>query len=97
MSGERVDDFDGFQQYKITARAFQKNQEFTLYDFASDAGWVVSIDGYSFGGTAADSTDWQKYLSNDGSKYTVLQDFNASEVYIKIKMGQDQVYFSLGL
>ena len=97
MSGERTEDFDGFQQYKITARAFQKNQEFTLYDFASDAGWVVAIDGYSFGGTSASSTEWQKYLSNDGSKYTVLQDFNASEVFIKIKMGQDQVYFALGL
>ena len=97
MVGEYTQDFDGFKQYKLTARAFTKNQEFKLYDFEHDASWVVAIDGYSFGGTSATATEWQKYLSNDGEKYTVLQDFNASEVYIKIKEGSDQVYFSLGL
>ena len=97
MVGEYTQDFDGFKQYKLTARAFQKNQEFKLYDFKNNASWVVPIDGYSFGGTSATATEWQKYLSNDGEKYTVLQDFNASEVYIKIKEGSDQVYFSLGL
>lgn len=97
MVGEYTQDFDGFKQYKLTARAFQKNQEFKLHDFKNNASWVVAIDGYSFGGTSATATEWQKYLSNDGEKYTVLQDFNASEVYIKIKEGSDQVYFSLGL
>lgn len=96
MQAVHTDDYDGFKQYKLTNRAFKKNQEFTLYDFSTGGTWVVNVDPYSFGGTAERQTEWQSYLSNDGSKYTVLQDFNASEIYIKIKNEQDQVYFALG-
>lgn len=97
MSATKVDDFDGFEQYKLTARAFKKNQEFQLYNFADQtSGWVVNIDQYSFGGSDTRPTEWQKYLSNDGTKYTVLQDFNSPEIYIKIKYEQYQLYFALG-
>ena len=96
MVAEHTDAFDGFEQYKLTARAFTKNQEFALYDFGAQATWTVDVDVYSFGGSSENPTKWQEYLSNDGQKYTVLQDFNASDVYIKIKLGQDQLYFALG-
>ena len=96
MAAVYTDAFDGFTQYKLTNRAFKKNQEFQLYDFANKAGWTVTVDIYSFGGSESRPTEWEKYLSNDGSKYTVLQDFNASEIYIKLKFESDQLYFALG-
>ena len=96
MAGEYAQEYQGFQQYRLSNRAFKRNQEFTLYDFGSGGAWVVNVDPYSFGGDSGSSTEWQKYLSNDGTKYTVLQDFNVSEVFIKIKNNEDQIYFALG-
>ena len=98
MAGQEVDPFDGFQQYKFSKRAFKKGQEFALYDFSSKGTWTVPIDKYSFGGSETQPTEWQKYLARSGDEkyYTVLQDFNASEIYIKIKYEQDQVYIALG-
>ena len=96
MVAEHVAADNGFEQYRIAKRAFKKNQEFTLYDFSTKGVWTVPLDIYSFGGNTERQTEWQNYLSNDGSKYTVLQDFNAADVYIKIKLGEDQVYFALG-
>lgn len=93
MLGEHTDDFDGFKQYVIRNKSFKKDQVFTLYDFGNSAGWVIDIDPYSFGGTSTNSENWKAYLSNDGSKYTVLKDFNVESIYIKLKMGQDQIYF----
>ena len=93
MAGSHTDDFDGFSQYLISNKKFTKDQSFTLYDFANSAGWVINIDPYSFGGTSAQSENWKTYLSNDGSKYTVLKDFNIESIYIKLKSGQDQIYF----
>lgn len=98
MAGQQVDPFDGFDQYKFSMRAFKKGQEFALYDFGSQGTWTVPIDKYSFGGSSDHPTEWEKYLSRsaDESRYTVLQDFNSPEIYIKIKYGQDQVYIALG-
>ena len=87
----------GFDEYKLTARAFKKDQTFKLWDFANNVGWTEQVDPYSFNGTSAQSTEWAKYLSVDASEYTVLQDFNAAEIYIKIKFEANQVYFKLGL
>ena len=85
---------NGFNQYLIENRSFTAGQTFQLYDFENTAGWVVDIDVYSFGGNP-DDVKWSNYLSNDGTKYTVLQNFNVSAVYIKLKQGQDQLYFQL--
>ena len=95
MAASHTEDYDGFQQYLISQRAFKKDQVFTLYDFGANAGWVVSVDPYSFGGTSAHSENWKEYITNDGSKYTVVKDFNVESVYIKIKNEADQVYFQL--
>ena len=90
-----VGEDNGYHQYKLTKRSFTKNQEFKLYDFSTQGAWVVNVDQYSFGGSDTHPNEWQNYLSNDGSKYTVLKDFNVSEIYIKTKLGDDQVYFAL--
>ena len=98
MAGQQVDPFDGFQQYKFSMRAFKKGQEFALYDFGTGGTWTVALDKYSFGGSESHPEEWKNYLSrsSDESRYSVLKDFNASEIYIKIKLGQDQVYIALG-
>ena len=95
MQATYVNNENGFDQYRIENRMFLQGQEFQLYDFTYKAGWTVTIDGYSFGGSSADDTTWGNYLSNDGTKYTVLQDFRVSSIYIKLKNGQDQIYIAL--
>ena len=91
MAGTKTDPFGDYQQYVITKRSFKQGQMFSLYDFANSAGWTVAIDEYSFGGNGAD------YLSIDtaNQKYVVLKDFNVESIYLKFKMGADQVYFEL--
>ena len=98
MSGSRAEDFDGFQQYVLTKRSFKKDQVFQLCDFGSGGTWADPIDAYSFGGTSAHSENWKSYINYDSGNgtYTVLQDFNAEFVYIKIKYEANQVYFQLG-
>lgn len=89
-----TDEFDGFKQYTISNTSFTVGQSFTLYDFGNNAAWIVPLDGYSFGGDSASSTKWREYLSDTNSTWTVLTNFTAN-VYIKLKMNQDQVYFGL--
>ena len=97
MAAIRIDDYDGYEQYQIVRAAFHTGETFQIYDFSNQAGWAVSIDSYSFGGNP-DSPIWTNYIDYDylAGTYTVLQDFNAEAVYIKIKMNMDQVYFQLG-
>ena len=96
MLAEPAEDFEDFKQYKFTNRAFKKNQEFQIWDYANNAGWADSLDGYSFGGTSATSEVWKSYLSIQDNRYIVLQDFNASSIYLKLKWENNQVYFALG-
>ena len=96
MLAEPAEDFEDFKQYKFTNRAFKKNQEFQIWDYANNAGWADPLDGYSFGGTSATSEVWKSYLSIQDNRYIVLQDFNASSIYLKLKWENNQVYFALG-
>lgn len=97
MAAVRTNDDNGFQQHLINHRSFVKDQVFQLYDFENKAGWTVDIDPWSFGGNSAESTNWKAYLSHNYSNhtYTVLQDFNVESIYIKLKFGEDQIYFQL--
>ena len=97
MAAVRTNDDNGFQQHLINHRKFVKDQEFQLYDFENSAGWTVEIDPWSFGGTSGESTAWKAYLHHDYSNhtYTVLQDFDVESIYIKLKYGEDQIYFQL--
>ena len=98
MAAVRTNDDNGFSQYLINHRTFKKDQVFQLYDFENNAGWTVDIDPYSFGGNSGESTNWKSYISHNYSDHTykVLQDFNVESVYIKLKYGEDQIYFQLG-
>lgn len=98
MDAVRTNDDNGFSQYLINHRIFKKDQVFQLYDFENNAGWTVDIDPYSFGGNSSESTNWKTYISHNYSDHTykVLQDFNAESIYIKLKYGEDQIYFQLG-
>ena len=89
--------FDGFEQYVINNKTFTQGQEFQLYNFEKKEGWVVSIDSYSFGGDSATSETWKQYILLDTQSFTykVLQDFNIDSIYIKLKFGEDQIYFQL--
>lgn len=97
MAAVRTNDDNGFQQHLINHRSFAKDQVFQLYDFENNAGWTVDIDPWSFGGTSGDATNWKAYISHNYSThtYTVLQDFNVESIYIKLKYGEDQIYFQL--
>lgn len=98
MEAVRTNDDNGFSQYVMNNRVFKKDQVFQLYDFEQKAGWTVEIDPYSFGGTSSESTTWKEYISHNYSDHTykVLKDFNSSSIYIKLKYGEDQIYFQLG-
>ena len=98
MDATRTNDDNGFSQYLINHRKFSKDQIFQLYDFGENAGWTVSIDPYSFGGDNDMATNWKAYIAHDTQAHTykVLQDFNAESIYIKLKYGEDQIFFQLG-
>ena len=83
-----------FDEYMILGASFTAGKSFQLYDFGQQAGWVIDVDGWSFGGTSASDTKWMTYLSKGTSTYTVLKDFTA-DIYIKLKYQQDNIYFGL--
>ena len=92
-----TNDFDGFSQYVVNNKSFTSGQTFQLYNFGEKAGWIVSIDPWSFGGDSNSSVAWRSYLSLDynAQQYKVLQDFSVESIYIKLKYGEDQIYFQL--
>ena len=99
MEAVRTGDNDGFQQFVINYRAFTKDQTFQLCDFSKEnAVWTVDVDPYSFGGDSKESVNWKEYLVHDTYEhnYKVVKDFNAESIYIKLKYGEDQLYFQLG-
>ena len=91
MLGSHTEDFEGFKQYLISKRSFRQGQIFALCDFEHNATWTVKISQYAFNGQPDD------YILRDeaGGKYTVLKDFNAEAVYLKIKENADEVYIEL--
>lgn len=99
LNGDKVNavkqseqDAQGREQYLISDQVFTAGQQFQLWDFTNSAGWVVDIDGYSFGGSGDDT--WKSYLSKGTSYYTVQVDMTV-DIYLKFKYGDDQVYIGL--
>lgn len=90
MKAEYTDKFGEYEQYVISDGSFKQGQSFSLYHFGPNDSWVVPIDPYSF------NEQPDQYLGYDevGKKYHVLKDFTA-DVYIKMKMNADQIYFGL--
>ena len=85
---------EGYDEYLVSNYSFEAGKSFGLYDFGTDASWVVDLNPWSFGDTAGSGTIWKQYLSKGASTYTVLQNFRA-DVYIKLKFEADNVYFGL--
>lgn len=86
-------DYEGRKQYVINSASFTKDETFSLYDFENDVQWAVDIDPYSFGANG-DASKVSQYVSRSGTTYTVNKSFTA-KVYIKLKNGNDQIYFQL--
>ena len=86
---------EGFDEYYIGTNEFKKDQTFQLIDFGTNIKWAVPVDGYSFGGQGDET--WKAYLELDGDSnvYKVLQDFEIDGLYIKLKYGEDHIYFGL--
>ena len=92
MAAVYTDSFEGFEQHLISKRSFKQGQSFSLCDFGSNnATWIKPINTYSFGGKT------EEYIQTDNTnqKYVALKDFSVEGIYIKIKDGQDEVYFEL--
>ena len=93
---EEPDPEKQWAQYHIVDFQLVEGQKFCLYDFGSQAGWTIDLDGWSFGGTSSTDTKWQTYLSKTSTAYTVLKTFNAKDIYIKLKYEQDNLYMTAG-
>lgn len=81
-------------QYRIQNAQFKKGEIFSIYDFENKAGWSDPLDAYSFGGTP-DNLKWKDYLQKQDTTYLVLQDFTASQIYLKMKWQDNIIYFEL--
>ena len=81
-----------YTQYHIDDFELLKDQQFCLYDFGTQAGWTINLDGWSFGGTSESDTKWTDYLSKTSSAYTVKKTFTAKDIYIKLRYEHDNLY-----
>ena len=95
---ERPDDpvDKGRDQFRITDAYFLKGETFTFINFSNGDTWAddASIDPYSLGGTNEHSTNWLLYFRLDsGEKYRVVKDFTTEDIYIKLKMGDNLIWF----
>ena len=84
----------GNGKYTINNVNFEKDDTFGLYDFATEAQWVVDLDPHSFGGDPS-NIKWTSYLSKGANAYTVLKSFTASYFCIKLAYEHDQVYIGI--
>ena len=89
--GAQIDDsYDGFKQYYIERYEFHEGDIFFAYDYTHEQDFYITIDEASLGLDYSSYIEWD----NEQGAYVVKQDFTA-DVYVKIKNGQDQIYFDL--
>lgn len=97
-SGVKQEDKDaqGRDQYKIANLEFHEGDEFRLYDNTNKAGWVETLDAYSFGGDPehGHGETWKTYLDMGTSYYTAKCDM-VVDVYLKLQWEDNLVYFGL--
>ncbi len=89
-------DAQGREQYKIANLELHEGDEFRIYDNTNHAGWVETLDAYSFGGDPEHGHGevWKSYLSMGTSYYTALDDM-VVDVYLKLKFEDNLIYFGL--
>lgn len=91
LNGKDLQDRDQAQALGVN---FKAGTEVQLYDTENNAGWIVNIEGWSFGGASATDTKYLEYLTPGASSWTVVKDFTA-DIYAKFAMGNDEIYFGL--
>ena len=83
FAGEKVDEFEGFQQY-LAHVAVKSGDYCQLYDYDNKASWAVNMSEYSVEG----------FTRND-DRYEVTKD-GCFDFYIKLKYEQDELYVGGG-
>ena len=85
--GTRVEDSNGYQQYKITNLQFKEGDQFFAYDFGEEKDFSVTIDSASM------DSHPENYFEYDESEkvYVVKQDCTA-DVYVKLQWQNDCLY-----
>lgn len=90
--------FEGFEEYYVSAASFAVGDTFALYDYSTGATWTVTINPYSFDPTEGEKTPdparVASYVTKGATYYTVVQAFTA-DLYIQIMNQQDQLYIQL--
>ena len=89
--GEETIGLTTYTQYKINDFQLVKYQRFQLYDFGSSAGWTVELDPYSCASQGNEEI-LKQYLTKNGDWYEVNKTFDAKDIYIKLSLGNDQLY-----
>jgi hypothetical protein len=88
VKGVQGEQSEGFDQWVLQDVELHNGDQFQIYNYSTDAGWVVNVNSYSF------NSDPDSYISKGTSYYTVLQDCTV-DIYIKLKYEQDEIYFGL--
>ncbi|MBO4682744.1 MAG: hypothetical protein J5618_02680 [Bacilli bacterium] len=87
-------DHQGRDQGVATAVVLTEGDVIQLYDTENNAGWITTIEGYSFGGENADSTNYTAYLTPGTNSWTVVQGCTV-DIYAKFAFNNDSIYFGL--
>ena len=87
-------DLQGRDQGVALSVSLTEGDVIQLYDTENNAGWITTIEGYSFGGASADATDWQAYLTAGTDSWTVVQSCTV-DIYAKFAFNNDSIYFGL--
>lgn len=87
-------DLQGRDQGIALSVSLTEGDVIQLYDTENSAGWITTIEGYSFGGASADATDWQAYLTAGTDSWTVVQSCTV-DIYAKFAFNNDSIYFGL--
>ncbi len=83
FAGEKVDEFEGFQQY--LAHVPVKSGDYCqLYDYDNKAAWANTLNAASVSA-----------FTRSGDRYNCSQD-GCYDFYIKLKYGQDELYIGDG-
>ena len=83
-----------YHQYQIADFRLVAGQKFQLFDFANGAGWTVALDPYSCGANG-DADKVADYIVISNGYYHVVQTFDTNGIYIKLRVGADQLYIGL--
>ena len=68
---------------------FQKDEQFCLFNFEKRESWTIDLDPTALGNNP------DEYLTINGGYYKVLKSFRATNIYLKLRYEDDQLYMEL--